>query len=89
MFLRQQGQLGGQLGEHAPRSLHDREHLQRGDHRIAGGRVVEREQMARGLASEHTAGLTQHRKDVAVTDTRAAEINPERGERALEAVVGH
>ena len=45
--------------------------------------------MARGLASEHTAGLTQHRKDVAVTDTRAAEINPERGERALEAVVGH
>ena len=63
----------GQLREAASGRLHDREHLQRADQPVAGRRLVEAQQVARGLAAEHAAVLAQHLQHVAVADRRATE----------------
>ena len=50
----------GELGEAAAGLLHDRQHLQCADQRVAGRGVIQAQHVAGGLAAEHAAGLLQH-----------------------------
>ncbi len=68
---------------------HHREHLQRGDQAVAGGREIRQHDMARLLAADIVAVLAHLLDHVAVADRRAREIEPETLEIALEPEIGH
>ena len=78
-----------QLGQRLLLAEHDREHLQRGDHAVAGRRVIEEDEVPGLLAAEVVAAAAHLFDDVAIADGGAHELAAARGERALEAHVAH
>ena len=65
------------------------QHLQRDDDAVAGGVLVQAEEVAGILAAQLPAALAQHFQHVAVADLGARERNVEPAERVLERQVGH
>ncbi len=73
-----------EFGETGPGLLHDREHLQGADQAIAGGGLVQAQDVARGLAPQGAAHFVEHGEHVAVADLGAAEFDAALGERMLQ-----
>ena len=75
------------VGEPAPGSREDRQHLQSADQAVAGRCLVENQQVTGSLAAELTAGFLQLLQHVAVADLGPQEIDAEVAEGPFEAVV--
>src|SRR5208282_5871694 len=67
--------------------LDDRQHLQRTDEPIAGGRLIQAQDMARSLAAKSSAGLVEHCEHVTIADLRAYKIDASLCKRVLESQV--
>src|SRR5438105_2637446 len=76
-------------GERAARFANRVQHLQRRDDAVAGGVLVEADEMAGVLAAELPALFAHQFQHVAVADARAAEADAEARHRLLEREVGH
>ena len=79
----------GQLGQRAAAAGDDVEHLQAGEHAVAGGGQVAEDDVARLLTAERPAALLQRLEHVAVADRVSTHLDPVLGHRQPEPEVGH
>src|SRR3954468_19581242 len=87
--LRQWIEAPAHFRDRAAQFLDHREHLQRRDETVAGGRIVGQDDMAGRLAADIIA-LRQHLLEhVAVADRRAYQFNAETFEETLQSEIGH
>src|SRR6188768_1492804 len=87
--LREARHACGQFREALPRLAHDREHLEAGHHRVAGGGLVEQQDVPGRLTTHFATVLTHHREHVAVADLCALEVDALLPQRHFEAEVAH
>src|SRR6266513_1920201 len=88
-YLRIQDKIGGQLGERAAPLTHCVQHLKRGHDAVAGGVLVEADDVPRVLAAQLPALVAQELEHIAVADAGARERDAEPGHRLLEGVIRH
>jgi hypothetical protein len=87
--LREQRHVGQQLGQGAAAAHTGLQHLQRADQAVAGGVLVQHQQVARALAAQHPAALRQLFEHIAVADLGAHELDAARAQRHFDRHVGH
>ena len=87
--LRVQANPGQQIGQRLAAAHTGLKHLQGADQAIAGGVLVQRQQMAGALAAEDPAALVQLLQHIAVAHLGPHEPNVSRHQRDLNRLVGH
>ena len=75
--------------ERAAGIAHDFKHAQRGEQAVAGGGMLQKNNVAGLLAAEHAAAPQHLLKHILVADRRARHFNAVYGERLFESEVGH
>lgn len=74
--LGKRGHAGGQLGNLFPRPFHERKELQRANQAVAGGVIVEKNDMARLLAAEVITVFYHPFEHISIADRGSNDLNP-------------